>query len=200
MLASNPQLAVQPERIESTNVFAYYSVAFPGSSFSTSHLMLEFEVQRCTRRCAKTERELAPGETFYSVLTTEGADVVRSDVCEAAWEGPPEDALGWWKSQMPTPQSNKVHWAPNDVMLHYFELLEGQQEKADVRYVLALLMLRRRVIRWEESEEEEGSGDTMVLFCPRNEKEYKVAVTTPTSERIAAIQDELAKLLFADAA
>ena len=162
--------------------------------------MLDFEVQRCTRRCATTDRELQPGETFYSVLRVEGADVVRSDYCDEAWLGPPDEALGWWRSQMPTPSTNKLHWAPNDVMLHYFEQLENQPQKQDVRYVLALLMIRRRVVRLEDTEDLGDDRELMVIFCPRNENEYKVSVVPPTEERINEIQKELAELLFADAA
>lgn len=162
--------------------------------------MLDFEVQRCTRRCAATDRELQPGETFYSVLRAEGAEVVRSDYCEDAWQGPPEDALGWWKSQMPTPTTKKMHWAPNDVMLHYFEQLENQPDKQDARYVLTLLMIRRRVVQLEDTEKDDAGGETLVVYCPRNENEYRVSVVPPTQERVNEIQEELAKLLSADAA
>jgi hypothetical protein len=161
--------------------------------------MLDFEVQRCTRRCAKTDRELNPGETFYSVLAAEGAEVVRRDFCEAAWEGPPEGAVGWWKSQMPELNAKKMHWAPNDVMLHYFEQLEGQADKQDVRYVLALLMIRRRVVRLEDTETDDTGRELLVLYCPRNENEYKTAVVMPNDQRAAEIQEELAQLLFANA-
>lgn len=160
--------------------------------------MLDFEVQRCTRRCAETARELHPGEEFFSVLVSRGADVVRFDYCNEAWQGPPDDALGWWKSQMPSPHSNRVNWAPNDVMLHYFEQLEGQPEKIDVRYVLALLMVRRRVMRLEETETDVDGTELLVLFCPRNENEYRVAVAAPSPARIEEIQNELSQLLFAD--
>ena len=108
--------------------------------------MVDFEVQRCTRHCAKTEREFRPGETFVSVLMAEGAEVVRYDYSLEAWDQPPENAVGWWKSVMPEPNAKKVNWAPNDVMLHYFETLESDASKADVRYVLALLMVRRRIL------------------------------------------------------
>ena len=162
--------------------------------------MLDFEVQRCTRRCATTDRELQPGETFYSVLQVEGAAVVRSDYCDEAWQGPPDEVLGWWRSQMPSPSAKKLHWAPNDVMLHYFEQLENQPQKQDVRYVLALLMIRRRVVRLEDTEDLGDDRELMVIFCPRNENEYKVSVVPPTEERINEIQKELAELLFADAA
>ncbi len=161
--------------------------------------MLDFEVQRCTRRCAKTDRELKPGETFFSVLTAASGAVVRADYSAETWEGPPEGAVGWWKSQMPDPSAKKLHWAPNDVMLHYFEQLDGHDDKVDVRYVLALLLIRRRIVRLEETEKDEQGREVLVLHCPRNENEYRVPVVMPDDQRAHEIQAELAQLLFADA-
>ncbi|MEQ8791884.1 MAG: hypothetical protein RIC55_36845 [Pirellulaceae bacterium] len=161
--------------------------------------MLDFEVQRCTRHCAETGREFAPGESYHSALIAEGGEVVRRDYCDAAWQGPPEGAIGWWKSQMPEPDAHKVHWAPNEVMLHYFEQLEGAAEKQDTRYILVLLMVRRRVLRLEQSEHDEAGREVLVVFCPRNETEYRVHVVTPDAKRVTEIQEELAQLLQTDA-
>ncbi len=161
--------------------------------------MLDFEVKRCTRRCASTERELVPGEPFFSVLTTVAGEIVRHDFSVEAWPGPPDDAIGWWKSQMPDPNDKKLDWAPSDIILHYFQQLLEREEVADTRYVLALLMIRRRLLRLEETEETENGQQVLVLFCPKNEAEYRIAVSDPTPERIAVIQDELAQLLFAQA-
>jgi hypothetical protein len=162
--------------------------------------MLDFEVQRCTRRCHKTSRELHPGETFYSALVAEGTAVVRLDFAAEAWEGPPEQAIGWWRAKMPDPQARRVHWAPNDVMLHYFQQLEGRPDQADMRYVLALLMIRRRIVRLEDTDQDPAGRELLVVFCPRNEVEYRVPVVTPDPQRAQQIQDELAQMLFADAA
>ncbi|MBC8871123.1 MAG: hypothetical protein H8E44_16985 [Planctomycetes bacterium] len=161
--------------------------------------MLDFEIQRCTRRCAKTDRDFQPGEAFYSVLRAEGSEVVRYDYCEQAWEGPPDDAIGSWKSQMAEPNAKKVNWAPNDVMLHYFQELEGQAGREDVRYILALLMIRRRILRLEETENDETGRELLIVFCGRNETEYRVPVVPPDEPRSQEIQEELAQLLFADA-
>ena len=161
---------------------------------------MDFEVQRCTRQCAATERQLQPGETFYSMLTVEGAEVVRQDFSVEAWEGPPEGTLGWWKSQMPEADARKINWAPNDVMLHLLDEMEPQPEMADMRYVLALLLVRRRVLRLEETEDDEYGQQWLVVYSHKKETTTKIRVVTPTAERITAIQDELAKLLFADAA
>src|SRR5262245_44953245 len=158
--------------------------------------MIDYEIQRCTRRCATTDRELQPGETFYSTLTAEGAQVVRHDYSSEAWQGPPEGTLGWWKSQMPSRDARKLHWAPNDVMLELLESLESQPDKQDMRYVLALLLIRRRVVRLEETERDESNLEVSVLYCPRRETTYRVITVIPNDERTAEIQEELSRLLF----
>ena len=81
-------------------------------------MTLEFDVQRCTRKCAKTGRNLDPGESFFSTLREIDDEVIREDFCAAAWNGPPEESVGWWQSQMPDPNARKIEWAPNDVILH----------------------------------------------------------------------------------
>jgi len=159
---------------------------------------MDFEVQRCTRRCHKTGRELAPQEEFFSTLVSEGAKVVRRDFCREAWEGPPEESLGWWKSKMPSPSARRVHWAPNDIMVDYFEQLEQEPGKQDVRYILALLMIRRRLARLEETQVDDAGIEQMVLYCPRRESTYHVAQVTLDDDRVGQIQEELAELLFAD--
>jgi hypothetical protein len=46
---------------------------------------MDYEVQRSTRRCATTGRDFAPGESFYSVLVAEGAELRRLDYAVDAW-------------------------------------------------------------------------------------------------------------------
>jgi hypothetical protein len=171
--------------------------------------VMDYEIHRSTRHCGKSGRELKPGETFYSVLMAAGSELMREDFAAEAWEGPPEGALGWWKSHVPSPDAKKLHWAPNDVMLDLFEQLADDRAQADLRYVLALLLIRRRVLRLEDTEsgettgekadETSEAGETMVLYCPRRESEYRIAAVPPTAERVSEIQQELARLLFANA-
>jgi hypothetical protein len=161
--------------------------------------MTEYEIQRFSRHCATTGRELTPGDEFYSVLTEEGNSLVRKDYSTAAWQGPPQDALGWWKAQVPSPGAKKIHWAPNEVMLHFFEELGDDPGRAEIRYVLALLLLRRRVFRMEREERDPEGREVLVVYCPRRETSYRIPVAVPEPSRIQEIQNELAKLLFAHA-
>src|SRR4029079_90309 len=173
-------------------------VALDRAQTSTA-VMIDYEVQRCTRHCAVTGRELQPGETFYSTLTPEGANVLRRDYGAESWSGPPAGVLGWWKSHMPARDARRMHWAPNDVMLDLLESLESQHDKQDMRYVLSLLLVRRRVLRLEGTDHDPQLGEVSVLYCPRREVTYRVTTNIPGEERAAEIQEELARLLFAGA-
>ena len=157
---------------------------------------LDYEVGRCTRRCAASDVEFKPGDQFYSVLLPEGAEVVRKDYAAENWPGATDEAICWWKSEMPDVAQGKVTWAPNDAILNYFLELVEKPTETDQLYILALLMIRKRIVRLEETERQEDGQELMLLYCPSQEKEFRVRVVEPTAERIAEIQTELAALLF----
>jgi hypothetical protein len=153
---------------------------------------------------------LAPGETYWSALVGHGAEVERRDFSEAAWEGPPPGAFSWWKARVPLADTPRQRLAPNDVMLELFERWESEPDKVESRYVLALLLVRRRVLRIEESSDvpavqapcdvEQSQRPSMVVYCPRRESTYRVCCQVPSEARIEEIQEELRQLLVTSAA
>jgi hypothetical protein len=172
-------------------------------------MLLDFEVQRSTRRCAATDRPLEPGDECYSVLEVQGADVIRKDYCREAWNGPPESAFGWWKSRVPEPTTKKIKLAPNEVLLELFDQLAEQPRLEDMRYVLALLLVRRRVFRLETTPEpmngktqpsvDESVCETMFVYCPKRDASYQVNAALPSDSRVEEIQEQLSELLIAGA-
>ncbi len=161
---------------------------------------MDYNIHRTTRRCASTGRALEEGEEFFTALFVEGAELVRKDYAREAWQGPPEGTLGWWKARIPRKEDTKARLAPDEVLLQLFHELEEQPQKQDLRFVLALLLVRRRLLKWEEPERNDDGHEVLVLSCPRDGGIYRVAAEVPDDARAAEIQDELARLLFADAA
>lgn len=172
-------------------------------------MLLDFEVQRSTRHCAATGRPLVPGDECYAVLEVKGGEVIRKDYCREAWNGPPDKSFGWWKWHVPEAAVKKIKLAPNDVLLELFDQLAELPEQADMRYVLALLLVRRRVFRLELPSESsndnpandvhEGGGETVFVYCPRRDASYQIPVAMPNDERIEVIQQQLGELLVAGA-
>lgn len=160
---------------------------------------MDYDVQRFTRHCAASGRELAPGEEYYTALVVDGAQLRRFDYAAEGWTGPPAGALGWWKSQVPVHADRRPRMAPNDVLLEMFTSLEGVAQQQDMRLVMALLLVRRRILRLEEHETDEAGREVLVLHSPRDEATYRVVGVMPGEERIKEIQDELSRLLYAGA-
>lgn len=168
----------------------------------------EYEIQRCTRRCAATGRELAPGEVFYSLLVEESDQWVRRDYCQEAWRSAPwgdTPPVGWWRSRMPTPQTRQFQLAPNEVLLQLLEDLESQPDKVALRYVLALLLVRRRLLTLaprESTANVEASSAEMEHLTLRGAGRDDIQVFVPAidASEVDALQDELVTLLYADAA
>ena len=96
---------------------------------------------------------------------------------------------------MPDQHARRAYWAPNDVLLNFFDELAIQPDKQDMRYVLALLLVRRRVMRMEEEQRDAEGHERLVLYCPRRDAQYEVPATAPNPQRVEEIQQVLAKLL-----
>ena len=80
-------------------------------------------------------------------------------------------------------------------MLHFWDELAEQPDRQDMRYVLTLLLIRRRVFRLEEEKSSGQGRELLVVYCPRRETTYQVPAAVPEPPRIEQIQEELAALL-----
>lgn len=162
--------------------------------------MLDFDVKRCTRRCATTNTEFAPGSKYYSVLEAEGPEVVRRDYSKDAWQGPPVTAIGWWESHVPVEGATKPKLAPSEVALELFDRWRDDSDQQDAVYILALFLIRKRVFRFAETTftTVQSEGEILRIYCASRAAEYDVPVMPVPSGRAAEIQQLLTELLYSD--
>lgn len=158
--------------------------------------VLDYPVAANTRRCAATGRPLQPGEPFYGVLLSEGGTIVRRDYAPDSWTGPPAGALGFWRGRVPPAEGARRTPVDDESLLACLERLASNPEPAQVRfrYVVALLLLRRKRLRFEESRLDAGTS-RLVLRCVRSGKRYEVSDPRLTAEEMAAVQDEVSRIL-----
>lgn len=160
-------------------------------------MLLDFEVRACTRVCAETNKALQPGEVFFSVLEVRGNETVRRDFAAEAWQGPSEDALGWWRARVPA-KDEKPQLAPADVMLNLFASLADKPADRQFRYVLGLLLIRRKVLRREDSRHNEDGQEVLTVVAPKRDEPFELVVDEPNQEQAETIQQRMIDLLYGD--
>ena len=82
------------------------------------------------------------------------------------------------------------------MLLDCFKRLENQLETSRIRfrYVVALLLMRRKRLRFEETLKENGQ-ELLCLRCTRTGARYQVVNPHLSEEETAAVQDEVFQAL-----
>ncbi len=139
------------------------------------------------------------------MLVEEAGEVVRRDYSAQAWNEPPAEAIAWWRGKMP-PQGDATP-APREVLLSLLDEWNDHPEKASARYLLALLLVRRRVLQPAtggflqglrgEADDDPATASTLTLVCRDRDEPLEIAVVPPTREQAPIIQQRLSELLGA---
>ena len=104
-----------------------------------------------------------------------------------------------WRCEIPDLEGGRIYWAPNDVLFAYFDEVMKQTQRPEKAFVMSLLMLRRRMLKLEQTIEDE-TGKRMVLKSPRHDNRLEIAEVSLTAEQIKELQQELGEHLFTDRA
>jgi len=157
---------------------------------------MDYQIQPNSRRCASTGRELQPGERYFTALLEEDHKFVRKDFCPEAWQGPPAGAFGFWTGRVTSATDKVKPRFDDDLLEDCFQRLAGQTEPSRVnfRYVVALLLMRRRRLRYETSTMENGI-ETMTLRCLRTNEKHAVVNPQLSDDEMAQVQEEVFNVL-----
>jgi hypothetical protein len=155
---------------------------------------MELKIHRARAACSVSGRPFAPGDLMHSALVRGADGLERLDVHPDAWTGPPSRAVAVWRSTVPPTVNAGPAIAPVDVLLDVLEDLDGRPDEAALRYLLALQLVRRRVLKIVDGPE--ASGGDLVLACRRRDREFRVPVVLPETDVTAAVGERLTALLW----
>ena len=101
---------------------------------------------------------------------------------------------------MPDLDSGKVYWAPDHVLIAWFDSLYARQNEknADLNetaWVMALLLMQKRLLARKDQNTEDG---ILFLVNKRTNQEYQLREPEIDAGRINAIQKQLEEQLFSD--
>lgn len=130
-----------------------------------------YSLARCTGQCAATGRALAHGEACFAVLVErdDAPGLERVDYSVKAWEegarpAPPARVFATWRATFQPNESGKVKPLLSDEeLLDLFQELgeASEPKRLAFRYVLALMLVRRKVLTAV------GSGRGIIRVRPK---------------------------------
>lgn len=158
-------------------------------------MQADWEIKSRAHQCSRTGREFVEGEFFYTLLIREGEGFRREDLSEEAWKERNDNIqpFSFWRSKYDPPAPPPAEALPRDDAEGLLRRLiqENDPAYANVRYILALMLERKRVIRPLESSDDDmlvyehlSTGETLVLANPKL-----------SFDRIPEVQREVSALL-----
>ena len=162
----------------------------------------EFKIESSARQCVECRRVFAVGEEYYSAVaeTEEEGRLARQDFCHACWKPDAEGYYSFWKTSVPEPEPKEAH-GPRLIdlgrLMQLFERLAAAEEPENVRfrYVLALVLMRKRRLRLLSTRRSGARGAVMTLREVGGDRQH--AVTNPglSDEEIQSVADRLREVL-----
>jgi len=150
---------------------------------------------RSSFTCALGDRTFEPGEQFRAYLFATAAGYQRRDYCLTCHPPDESEAIGSWKARRPAGRRPRTPVFDREAIYGLFQSLEGVrgQDRLELRFVLALVLWRRRMIRFISSVE--GPAGEVWCFAGPGDTQHRVERPALDEDRIRQLSVELESLL-----
>ncbi len=159
----------------------------------------QFEVDAATGKCSVTGKPFEENQEFYTVLFESGESFTRSDFSLEGWSGPPEGAFCFFKSRVPVKEKRKKMLVNNELLIGFFQRLDDESEpvRLQFRFVLALILMRKRILRYDGSVTE-SHVETWTMTLTRDQSVHQVVNPNLTDAQIEGVSEQLSAILHSD--
>jgi len=132
-----------------------------------------YELGRPSGRCSISGQEIAVGEKFMAALRESPVGFERLDISINAWaQFDRKDVVGFWQTTMPQAEAKKRIFVDDEVLCELFERLKETTEpaKLNFRFVLGLILMRKKLLVYDNTRHEEGKDIWTLHFKGREDK------------------------------
>ena len=163
----------------------------------------EYKIVGASRQCQACQRAFAVGDEYFSAVVETAEDdlLARQDFCPDCWKPEAATYFSFWKTHVPAAEEHR-HRGPRLVdMGRLLQLFEHLAESEDVpavrfRYVLALVLMRKRRLRIVESRRlGGGAGEELTLREVGTGRRHVVSCPSITEDEIRSVADRLREIL-----
>jgi hypothetical protein len=160
----------------------------------------DFKIGRRGGVCGSCGGALVPGASASSALYREpaggAAAFSRKDFCAACFDDASRrgDPFSWWTAVVPAPEVKKAVFDVGVAREFLLRLLkEDAPERASLRYLLALLLMRKKAVKVGDQFVKDGV-DVMVLSVPPDDTVFEVPCLEIDEAEAGKLRDEIGRL------
>jgi len=160
-------------------------------------LHTDWDIRKGDKHCERCQKEFREEEEYFAGLYDENRQFVRRDFCLTCWEAVEKPSLySFWRTRVPKKEEKAKLLVDDDIILNFFFRLENEQDqlKKNFRYVLALLLMRKKILKFKDVRRGEG-GEALVLRQPKEGREFVVYNPQLTEEQIQKVTEEVGQIL-----
>jgi hypothetical protein len=158
--------------------------------------MEQWEVQRSQGQCHGTGEPLQPGQEYYAALIDLTDTFERRDYSCDYWDQQLPQVFSYWKTHAPLPNQKKKLFVDNDLLINLFERLADETElvKINFRFVLTLILMRKRLIKYLDSRQEDQEEIWNVQLV-RDKQDFSVVNPQLDDSQIEEVSKQLSTIL-----
>ena len=158
----------------------------------------EWEIKARSRQCARTHETFENGATIYTLLFRDRVGFKREDISETAWQQIKENVapFSFWKSKFQAPAPAAPEAMPKESVEELLRRLvsEDLPEHSNTRYVLAILLERKRTLKQVDVRE---TAEDKILIYEHTKTGEAFLIPDPQLrlDQLEAVQQEIYSLL-----
>ncbi|MBU0639593.1 MAG: hypothetical protein KKB50_12065 [Planctomycetes bacterium] len=156
----------------------------------------EWDMPRRGDTCAQCGHTFEIGEVFRTHLCGSPEGYARRDYCATCSPTNEPDAIALWKTRRPEPATKRVQPFDREAIYAFFQRLEdaNEPEQVQFRFVLALLLWRKKMLKFQQSLETDGC-ETWEFAVPRLGTSHRVARPALDEDELERLSSQLEQLL-----
>ncbi len=167
----------------------------------------DFKISKTAGVCNKCEEALPPGTEIVALVKLGPEELIREDYHLDCWLEPMEknasenkDVLGVWRMTIPQPEEKKKLLIDDDLLVNFFQRLQGQSDpsKINFRYVLALILMRKKLLNYQGSERNEDGSEIWKMKLRGSENVHEVIDPKMDELMIAEVSASLGEVMQGD--
>lgn len=159
--------------------------------------MDEWEINKPVGQCCGTGRQIRPGEEYFATLIETEEGLQRRDFCADYWQNEKPDVFCYWRTKLPASEQKKQIFVDDQMLMSFFERLEREkdEEKINFRFVLALILMRKKRLKYDSSRSE-GDREIWRLRVAGENKTY-IDVLNPrlNEDQIEQLSSQIGQIL-----